>query len=109
MKHMKPASKTLIPTKALFESAKCHAHNSGAKGYVGHDRQSSTCKSDFNGECCQYGYEKPTQIVLDLLIDEGVPSLGHRKIILDTAYTKVGVSIQPHKTYRINTVMDFGL
>lgn len=77
MKQMKPASNTLIPMKALFESAKCHATSSGALGYVGHDRQSSTCKSDFNGECCQYGYDKPSQIVLDLLIDEGVPSLGH--------------------------------
>lgn len=108
MKGMKSASKTLLPNKELYESAKCHAITSGKAGYIGHERQSPTCKSNFNGECCQYGYNEASKVVLDLLIDEGVPSLGHRKIILDTGYTRIGVSVQEHKTYRYNAVLDFG-
>jgi hypothetical protein len=44
---------------------------------------------------------------MDLLIDEGVPSLGHR-IILFKPHTQIGVSIQPHKKYRWNAVLDLG-
>lgn len=98
----------LIPDSLSFVSARCHAVESGKKGYVGHERQSKDCKSvtHFMGECCQYGEENPLDIVMSLLIDEGVPSLGHRKIFLGS-YDKIGVSVQPHKQYRVNTVLDF--
>lgn len=98
----------LAPDSLSWVSAQCHAEESGKKAYIGHDRQSKACKSvsRFMGECCQYGEEDPLAIVMDLLIDEGVPSLGHRVILL-SKYDKVGVSIQPHKKYRINTVLDF--
>jgi uncharacterized protein YkwD len=42
------------------------------------------------------------------MIDEGVSDLGHRKNILDKEYTAAGVSIQPHKRYKVNAVMNFG-
>jgi uncharacterized protein YkwD len=93
------------PNQKLYESAKCHARESGISGYVGHER--TKCAEYFMGECCHYGVEEPLQIVIDLLIDQGVSSLGHRKIILDPGYTELGVSMQPHKGYGINTVLDF--
>lgn len=98
----------LAPDSLSWVSAQCHATESGKKGYLGHDRQSKNCKAvtHFMGECCQYGEETPLDIVMSLLIDEGVPSLGHRVIFL-SPYDKIGVSIQPHKSYRINTVIDF--
>jgi len=49
----------------------------------------------------------PLEIVLELMIDEDVPSLGHR-LVMFTNYTKIGISIQPHKKYEWNTVLDFG-
>ncbi len=98
----------LTPDKACFESAKSHALTSGISGYVGHKRvnSSSEKKKTYNGECCDYGNSEPLEIVLSLLIDEGIPSLGHRNIFL-SSYAKVGVSIQPHAKYRTNTVFDF--
>ncbi len=98
----------LVPDKACFESAQCHASSSGASGYAGHKRTNGTCenKKTYNGECCDYGNSEPLEIVLSLLIDEGVPSLGHRDIML-SSYTKVGVSIKPHKKYGTNTIFDF--
>ncbi len=97
----------LYPDQLLFESALCHAQSSGQTGYVGHNRRNRTCKDieRFRGECCDYGSDDPLTIVMDLLIDEGVPDLGHRMILFNP-YSKVGVSIQPHKKYRWNAVLD---
>jgi len=94
----------LKPNRKLYESAKCHAIESGESGYLGHTRK--RCAKYFMGECCQYGISNPLNIIISLLIDEGIPTLGHRKICL-SPYTELGVSIQPHKSYCINTVMDF--
>jgi uncharacterized protein YkwD len=91
-----------------FNSAACHAKSAGKTGYTGHNRIDATCegKKYYSAECCDYGNEDPLEIVLSLLIDKDVPSLGHRRALLGT-YSKVGVSIQPHKTYRNNAVLDF--
>jgi len=44
--------------------------------------------------------------VIDLLIDCGVSNLGHRKILLSKEYTMMGVSIESHRDYNYNTVLD---
>lgn len=102
---MKPRN-ALVPDKTQFENAKCHAVSSGTIGYVGHVRQSANCKSGFSGECCSYGTSDPLGVVLQLLIDSGVPSLGHRYICLGW-YEKCGIAIAPHKGYGTNVVLDF--
>ena len=43
--------------------------------------------------------------VLALLIDAGVPNLGHRKIMLSGKYEKIGVSIMPHQEVGEITVL----
>ena len=98
----------LTDNEKCYQSAACHAKLSGITGYIGHNRNSDECqkKKYFLGECCQYGNDEAVEIILSLLIDKDVPSLGHRKILLGK-YTSAGVSIQPHKTYRFNTVLDF--
>lgn len=107
MKKMKPVN-LLQPDSLCYTSAFCHAVSAGNAAYSGHDRQTDDCKEkrNFNGECCDYGNEKPLDIVLSLLIDNWVPSLGHRWICLNS-YKRIGVSIQPHKGYRHNAVLDF--
>ena len=52
------------------------------------------------------GSNNPVEIIIHLLIDKDIASLGHRKILLGK-YTSAGVSIQPHAEYRFNTVLDF--
>lgn len=107
MQKMKPVG-LLYPDSLCWVSAQCHAETAGNKGYVGHARQSEACqqKTNFAGECCDYGFDNPLDILMDLLIDENVPSLGHRDVCL-SPYKKLGVSIQPHNTYGHNTVLDF--
>lgn len=101
------AKPLLFADKKCYTSAFCHAKSSGKRGYTGHDRLTNECekKSYFNGECCDYGNDDPLDIVLSLLIDTNVPSLGHRNILL-SSYEKIGVSFQPHKKYEFSAVID---
>ena len=98
----------LKPDEALFNYARCHATRSGLTGYVGHTR-SKPCEETriYGGECCQYGMEDALGVVMELLIDQNIPDLGHRKILM-TGFTHIGVAMRPHKTYRVNTVLDLG-
>lgn len=106
LKSLSPNDALLQPDSINFVSAQCHAVISGQTGYVGHKRESD-CVRNYSGECCSYGTGDPLGVVMQLLIDEGVPSLGHRKICLDYEFKSIGVSIQPHSRYGNNTVLDF--
>ncbi len=99
--------------KDLYEIAKGHAEISGKRGTTGHqrfDKRFNPVMGKYNSvaENCAYGYSEAMNIVLELLIDEGISSLGHRKNILNPDYNSIGVSIKNHKSYRHNCVMDFG-
>ncbi len=106
MNGMKPVN-LLQPDHKCYNSAQCHAYSSGINAYTGHERK-GTClaKEYYNGECCDYGNDKAIDIVMSLLIDEDVPSLGHREICFSD-YNTIGVSIQPHKTWVSDAVLDF--
>jgi len=104
----------LIPEKDLTAVAQAHARKSGENGTTGHQdfnkRFEPMLGNPYNhvGENCSYGYEQAIDIVISLLIDEGVKSLGHRKNMLASDFNSIGVAIRPHKSYRTNCVMDFG-
>lgn len=104
----------LVPEEDLTAVAQGHAVRSGETGHVGHrDMNIRFAPLRGNpymawGENCSYGYEDAISIVITLLIDEGIPDVGHRKNILNPEYNSVGVAIRPHRTYRANCVIDFG-
>jgi len=99
------------PDKRIYELAKGHAIWCGKKGKIGHqkfqDRAKKSKHTKFS-ENTQYGDFIALDIMMDLLIDEGIKSLGHRKNILSPLYKHIGVAIEPHKKYKYNCVMDFG-
>lgn len=115
---MKPVV-PLLPSRALYLSAKDHAIDMGRTGNTGHngtDGSSMSARINRYGswgggisENCSYGYSDPLGIVLQLLIDDGVPSRGHRKNILNGNSRFVGLSIQSHTRYRYNCVQDFAV
>ena len=104
----------LIPEQDLTAVAQGHALKSGEKGSTGHagfkKRFEPLMGNPYThvGENCSYGYERAIDIVVSLLIDEGIKSLGHRNNILSPDFNSIGVAIRPHKNYRVNCVMDFG-
>ena len=60
-----------------------------------------------NGENIAFGDVKAIDIVINLLLAENVPSLGHRINILDKGFKYLGTSIRQHKEYRYCCVQDF--
>jgi uncharacterized protein YkwD len=89
----------------MYSLAKCYAIENGSSGLNGHTRYS--CPSGYDGECISYGLDKAIDIALQLLIDHDVPSLGHREICMDEEFSKVGLSINPHKKSEYCCVLDF--
>ncbi len=109
----------LSPSKELSEAAAYHAKDSGVNGSTGHTSSDGT-EWDVRlerflpswsalAENCTYGSSRKyaINVVMSLLIDEKVASLGHRKNILSDDYNYIGVSIMPHSTYTYNCVQDF--
>ena len=103
----------LLPQKDLSEIASKHAETMGKLGKLGHDNYDKRFKNvnskyNPNGENCDYGSKDPLEIVMHLLIDEGVSSLGHRKNILSKNFNCYGGALKEHSKYTYNYVMDFG-
>lgn len=99
------AEQPLYPDHAMFELAVCWADESGKTGVVGHDRVK--CSYGYQGENCSYGYSAGLDIVMQLLIDNDIPSYGHRKAIFNPKFKGLGVAIRFHKKYTNVAVQDF--
>ena len=94
------------PNAQLKKTARCLSEEQKKNGRTGHRR--SRCKEDYYAECCAYTHEKSAlSMVIQLLVDHGVPDLGHRKIMLSKKYSKAGVSVWSHKKYPYAVVVDF--
>lgn len=55
-----------------------------------------------------YGYQEPRDIVVQWIIDHGVPDKGHRHNIYECNFNQVGVAKGPHRSYRTMTSVTFG-
>ena len=101
---------SMTPVNALYfdseayKNAKCFAIEQGKVGTTGHTR--INCKDGNYAECCSYGMDTAKDIVLQLLIDHDVPSLGHRINCLNKDYSKIGVSVQNHLKWDTCAVID---
>jgi len=113
-----PTSKLLKPSKPLYMAARDHAKDIGENGTTGH---TSTDGSDLRqrisryspnpsyfGENCSYGLNDPLSIVIQMVVDDGFQTRAHRANILNEIYSQVGISIQPHSSYKFTCVQVFG-
>ena len=107
----------LSPSRGLSLAARDHVQDQGPTGNIGHsgsDGSSPTSRIErygqwelSAGENISYGYSEARKIVAALLIDDGVPSRGHRKNLLNGSFHVVGIGMGPHRLYRDMCVMDF--
>ena len=108
------------PARPLFLAARDHAMDMGKAGKTGHygtDNSSPETRVKrygiFTGryrgpwENCSYGFQDALEIVLQLIIDDGVASRGHRKNIFEKNVNFAGVATRTHSSYRYNSVHDF--
>jgi len=87
---------------------------SGDTGHVG--RQSRGLKERVErhgrwerriGENIGYGPESAREMVMQLIIDDGVKGRGHRKNIFAKSFTTAGVACGPHPRFDTMCVIDF--
>jgi len=107
----------LHPSEGLYKAAKNHMDDqskTGQTGHTGSDGSSMSQRIDrygkwekIIGENIAYGPTDAQWIVTGLLVDDGVPSRGHRKNIFNPEFKVIGVSYGVHPKIRTVTVMDF--
>ena len=106
----------LIPHQGLTKVAESQAEDLNQSGKVSHYNSSGESPGtrirkvgNFNmtAENIDFGNSTPMDILFNLLIDEGVKGVGHRKNLLHPELTHIGVAIGPHPKYGIMCVQDF--
>ena len=108
----------LYPDQVLSKVALSHVKDLDRNNFAGHNSSDGrTAKDRINkvypnrsmAENCAFGFEEGLANVCMLLLDQGVPNLGHREVMLSTKYKLnfVGVAIGPHKGYKYCAVIDF--
>lgn len=105
--------------RGLKLAAEDHLVDRGALGKVGHSGADGSSSSERqarygewsgkSGECLWFGRPGASAetMVTDLIIDDGVPSRGHRLCIFDPAYGVASVRVGDHATFGWMAVIEF--
>ena len=107
----------LVRSEGLSEAAGELAREEGESGAMGHMGESSGSPRDrierhgrwrgAIGEDIFYGSGDARQVVMNLIIDDGVPDRGHRKNIFSKAFRRGGAACGPHPGFETVCVIDF--
>ncbi len=116
LKEAKPLS-PIMPSRGLSLAAKAHADDIGPVGITGHtgtDKSTSQQRIERQGrwkstigENISFGSHTARDVVVSLIIDDGVPSRGHRINIFTPAFHVAGVAEGKHKQYGSMCVIDY--
>jgi uncharacterized protein YkwD len=109
----------LTPSMGMSQAAKDHTRDCASHNTTGHegsdgshfwdrvDRYGKINLYHTGGEeCLSYGSNTGVDIVLQLLVDDGVQSRGHRKILLNPDASKIGVGFGEHPKYNYMCTLD---
>ncbi|UCE07607.1 MAG: CAP domain-containing protein [bacterium] len=118
--HFLRSVKPLAPLRyssGLSRAAMDHVRDQGQKGMLGHRGSDGSQPGDrvnrygtwrwTVGENISYGRERARDIVVGLIIDDGVPGRGHRDNVFNSSYRFAGVACGDHKTFGMMCVITF--
>ena len=101
----------------LSRAARDHVRDQGRRGATGHrgtdgssmsDRVSRHGQWDVSlSENIAYGPATGRDVVIGLIVDDGVPNRGHRLTIFDPTLRVAGVACGEHRTYRVMCVVNY--
>jgi|GEM_PF-2179009 len=101
----------------LAAAARDHAADLGRSGLLGHTGSDGSQPDDrasrhgrwrkVVAENITFGSMSAEEVVVDLLVDDGVADRGHRDVLLDRTLRVAGVSCGPHPSYRLTCVIDY--
>ncbi|HPF51747.1 MAG TPA: CAP domain-containing protein [Draconibacterium sp.] len=107
----------LYPNNELSMAARDHQRDQQRSGKTGHVGNNGSKMKDrvekygrwlhLIGENIAYGNTSARQIVVFLLIDDGVKDRGHRSTLLNPDFSLVGVACGSHPVYETMCVLDF--
>jgi uncharacterized protein YkwD len=109
----------LTVERGLHLSARDHTVDQGRTGQTGHTgsdgstmsarikRHGAFAGSYSLGENIMYGCVSGRDIVCGLLIDDGVPSRGHRVNIMNKEFSQTGVAVGPHRQFRTMCAINY--
>lgn len=105
----------LTRSAALDRAATDHVRDQGRTGRTGHvgadgsepqGRMARHGRWRATAEAIAYG-PTPEEAVMQLIVDDGVPDRGHRRILFSPTYEAVGAACGPHPTWRTVCVLTF--
>jgi uncharacterized protein YkwD len=98
-------------SNGLCRAAADHVADTGQRGLISHGEFGKRIVrygtwSGVIGENISYGAREAREVIVDLLIDDGVANRGHRKSLLDPRWRYVGIACGFHARYGTMCVMD---
>ncbi|HJT80870.1 MAG TPA: CAP domain-containing protein, partial [Chthoniobacterales bacterium] len=115
LKRARPQSPlTLSPGMCRASADHCADQAGGRKGHNGSDRSNPGARISRYGEWggawgenISYGKTNARDIIIGLIIDDGLPARKHRKNIFNPKFNVAGAAFGPHAGYRTVCSMDF--
>ena len=108
----------LTDTRLLARAAGDHAADQERSGLQGHGGRDGSSPAERirrrgggiyagTGEVIAYGPTDAASVVRELIIDDGVPDRGHRRLMFSPRFRAAGAACRPHRGWRTVCVMDF--
>lgn len=111
-----PVTPPLAEAALLARAAAVHVAEQGPRGETGHnardgadprDRVQRLGGGNYVAETITYGPDTAAEVVRQLIVDDKVPSRGHRRTVFAAEMRFAGAKCGPHKVYGTMCVVEY--